>query len=528
MKKRIALIAAAVFLLTACGCGGGEASSSPASDTANDSLFVEEGYAKISPDELAGVNIFGTSVEFDPHFLSQNVAKGVSAAEDWAIVERRVEKMGISRFRVMLLPSWLEPFNDNDDPETINWDALTPESAEMQSLYKVLDLAEKCGIDVNLTLWGAENTVELIDIETSAAVKAQGGHFLAKGNQSTNWVMGTLYPEEFAENFSAYVQLLKKKGYTCVKEITPVNEPNWSYQIDTAVAFSAYKELCLAIDERFKKDGIRGDVLFNLSDNTDSSFSWLEQTVSELDSVADIYNSHTYMFGYSTENSTMIDWETENRNITRNTGKPHMVGEFGSNLTLGSSRQTDIDRYERGVLIVREMLNFYNAGAASASYWVLCDEYYRYTDTYNSMMMLGLWRLTKETYVSEQELYESIKEDYEVRPQYYAFSLFSKHVPKGAEVYPISLGDGLAAGTAFKGSDGKWVYVFANGNGDGAPMRLALKNGEVYGSFEKYVYSEDSLPEGDELISPSGVVAVKNQVLSFELAPQTVVLFKQL
>lgn len=518
-KKWIALLSCACIVLST-GCGAGEKdSSSSATDSEH---TVPVGYTAVMPDELAGVNRFGVSVEFDPHFLSQNVAKGVTDPQDWAIVEERVAKMEIDRFRVMLLPSWLEPFNDNEDVDAIDWDALTTDNAEMQSVYKVLDLAEKNGIDVNLTLWGAENKCNLIDVEVNTAVKAQGGHFLMKDNEGSNWVLGTKYPAEFAENFSMYVQHFLKKGYTCIKEITPINEPDWSYQINRQVSFDTYKTLCLELDKRFKADGIRDKVLFNLSDNTDAGHTWLENTMNALDSITDIYNTHTYKFGYETTNETIMDWELENRNITRNTGKPHVIGEFGSNQNVGSSRQSDIDEYRRGVLMVRQMLNFYNAGAAGASYWVLCDEYYNYGDTYDSMMQLGLWKCSRRAYYTDTAQYESIKEDYEVRPQYYAYALMSKYVPKGAEVYPIFLNDDFAVGTAFKGTDGKWVYVFANGNAEGESLKLSM---QTSGTFEKYVYSENALPKGDALISKCDDVS-SNQIF-FELAPKTVVLWRQ-
>lgn len=518
-KKWIALLASA-FILFSTGCAGGKtSSSSPIKD--NEQTDLTE-YTLVTADEMAGVNRFGVSVEFDPHFLSQNVAKGVTDPQDWAIVEARVAKMEIDRFRVMLLPSWLEPFNDNEDVAEINWEALTVNSAEMQSVYKVLDLAEKNGIDVNLTLWGAENKCNLIDSDRNAAVKAQGGHFLMKNNEGSNWVLGTQYPAEFAENFSMYVQNFLEKGYTCIKEITPINEPDWSYQINRQVSFDTYKTLCLELDKRFKADGIRDKVLFNLSDNTDAGHTWLENTMTELDSITDIYNTHTYKFGYETTNETIMGWELENRNITRNTGKPHVIGEFGSNQNVGSSRQSDIDEYRRGVLMVRQMLNFYNAGAAGASYWVLCDEYYNYSDTYDSMMQLGLWKCSKRAYYTDKAQYESIQEDYEVRPQYYAYALMSKYVPKGAEVYPIFLNDDFAIGTAFKGTDGKWVYVFANGNAEGEALKLKF---QASGTFEKYVYTQDALPKGDALIS--ACEQSSSGTISFTLAPQTVVLWSE-
>ena len=515
----IALLSCAcIAFASACSGVGVDSSSQAASE---EEKTIPEGYTVVAPDDMAGVNTFGVSVEFDPHVLSQNIQKGISTEEDWAIVESRVAKMEIDRFRVMLLPSWIEPFNDDDNENTINWEALTPNTVEMQSVYKVLDLAQKNGIDVNLTLWGAENNLHLIDQTVTTQIQSQGGHFLSKNNEATNWVIGTKYPKEFAENFSIYVQNFLERGYTCIKEITPVNEPDWSYQIDRSVSFDTYKTLCLELDARFRADGIRDKVLFNLSDNTDAGHAWLENTMMELDEITDIYNTHTYKFGYETKNDTIASWEQENRNITRNTGKPHVIGEFGSNQNVGSSRQTDIDEYRRGVLLVRQMLNFYNVGAAGMSYWVLCDEYYNYSDSYASMMQLGLWKATKRAYFGDSAAYETIQEDYEVRPQYYAYALMTKHVPKGAEVYPISLNDDFALGTAFKGVDGKWVYVFANGNAKGEGLKLAFK---ADGSFEKYEYAEEKLPNGDNLIPFSGEMS---GVVSFELAPQTVIVWKQ-
>lgn len=525
MKRITGIILAVCFAATLVGCNMNNNQQN--ADEKNREHVVSEGYTEVTLSELAGENTYGIGVELDPHFLSQNIAKGLVDESDWEIVRTRVAKMGISRFRVMLLPSWIEPFNDDDNSDGINWDNLTVESQEMKSLCKVLDLAMENDVDVNLTLWGTENNVALCDSDTMNAIRGGGGHFLAKGNNSSNWVMATAYPEEFAENFSIYVQyLVNKKGYTCIKEITPINEPDWSYLMNNKVEFENYKNLCLAIDARFKKDGIRDKVKFNLSDNTDNAVAWLEKTVTELDDIADIYNSHTYIFGYDTTNSAMCEWETENLNNTRSTGKKHVIGEFGSNKTVGSSRQTDIDTYERGVLIAREMLNFYNAGAAGASYWVLFDQYYSRTDSYDSMMQLGLWKSSKKSYIADKNYYDTVKEDYEVRDQYYAYALLSKYVKRGAEVYPIECGDEFVAGTAFKNSNGKWVYVFANGSENN--KKFAIYNPENFATFDKYVYEKNGLPSNDELLKSKGEFAVRNQVLEFELSANSVVLFNEI
>jgi len=520
MKKILCFfICIAVCMIAGCEKNTGE----------NSEMIIPEGYSLVKTGEENRDAFEGASVEFDPHFFSQNVTKGNVKAEDWQIVESRVKKMKIDRFRVMLLPSWLEPFNDNDDSDNINWDNMTTESAEMKSLYKVLDLAQANNINVNITLWGAQKQVSLVDLDMNTAVNAQGKYFLSQGNEGSNWVIGTLKVDEFAENFAAYVKLLiVDKKYTCIKEITPINEPDWSYQINNSALgnFEEYAKLCKAIDAKFKKYNLRNLVKFNLSDNTDTRVSWLESTALNLDDIADIYNSHTYIFGYDSPNSAIKNWEIANENVVRSTGKPHIIGEFGSNQSTGSTRQSDIDSYERGVLMVRQFLNFLNAGAAGASYWVLFDEYYGYKESYAQMMQLGLWRSAKEEYSADINYYNKIKCDYEVRPQYYAYGLISKFTDIGDKIYPLVIdGEEFTVGTAFKKANGKWVYILANGSGKS--KKLSLNNGTIYGDFNSYVYKKESLPETDDMITTGGILSFKNQVLNVELDSQTVTVLEQ-
>lgn len=121
---------------------------------------------------------------------------------------------------------------------------------------------------------------------------------------------------------------------------------------------------------------------------------------------------------------------------------------------------------------------------------------------------------------------DTVKEDYEVRDQYYAYALLSKYVKRGAEVYPIECGDEFVAGTAFKNSNGKWVYVFANGSENN--KKFAIYNPENFATFDKYVYEKNGLPSNDELLKSKGEFAVRNQVLEFELSANSVVLFNEI
>ncbi|MDR1155739.1 MAG: hypothetical protein LBL04_13615 [Bacteroidales bacterium] len=470
-----------------------------------------------------GVKVSAVGVEFDPHFFSQNVTRNASAS-DWDIIVRRIRKMKVQQFRMMVLPEWFEPYNDDVNPQSINWSSssLTFNSPEMQSLYKVLDLAQEDGIKVTLVMWGCGTNVRLVD-PAYANLKR---HFLAEGNSHTNWVVAPKNEDEWCENFSMLVQyLLNTKNYSCVKYITPYNEPNLAYFMDNSVPTDAYIAMCKKLDQRFKTDGIRDKVLFSLSDDAEDA-QFLSRCTSELADVADLFVSHTYKFDYTTKNSEMVNWEKANRQLTSAVGKDHFIGEFGSHQYIDPSNQKDIDFYERGVLMTRIILNAFNAGACGASYWSLLDQYY--WKTADHMQRLGLWRYKKEDYASEA-YYASIKGDYDVRPQYYAYSLLTRFVRAGFEVYPVNLGQDLVAGTAFKGPDNKWTYVFANDNSRTYLASVVNEHADTGGEYDVYRYTKEELPEPDDdsMIDISETILPKDNKIEFELKKLSVTVLKQ-
>ncbi len=470
---------------------------------------------KLSVGKKTGVKLRAIGAELDPHFLSQNVTRNDGAkAEDWErIVVKRVKEMGLQSLRVMVMPQWYEPKNDNPDASKIDWHNFTFNSVEMQSLYKVLDMAQEQKMEVTLVLWGAPP-----------------GHFLAEGNYG-NWVVAPTNYEEWSENFSALVQhLLNNKKYTCVKEITPINEPDWSYIIKGKAAPTAnYIEMCKVLDRRFKEDGIRNKVHFSLSDNSDGgtgTHKYLAACTKGLANVADVFNSHTYIFGYETPNSTILDWEKQNSQLAASVGKSHFIGEFGGNQCVGATRQKDIDLYERGVLMTRIAINLLNAGASGVSYWSLIDQYYGKDADYGAMQQLGLWKYVKKTYASEP-YYNDIKSDYEVRPQYYAYSLLTRFIRPGAEIYPIATPEEWYAGTAVRNTNGKWVYVFANGMDQEKAISLINQHTQTKGNYQVYRYIKDGLPTTDQMLAPDAQPLKVNDKILCLLPAHSVIVLKQ-
>lgn len=420
-------------------------------------------------------NIDGLGVELDPHFLSSNAAADIGVKEgDWdSIVVPRLRDLAFSKWRVMVLPSWYEPENDNGTPNENDLTRFTFQSPQMHGLYRQLDLAQQDGTPVCLVFWGVRPQTFMLP------------------EQADGWVFGPSQYDEWAENISVCLQHLLNMGYTCIKEITPVNEPDWSFTEGSTSRAQRYAMMCKVLEQRLKDDGLREKVQFTLSDDSDGGtgrHTFLEDAVRNLP-WADLFCSHTYLFGYDTPNDSILSWERTNVHLAARAGKRHFVGEFGSNQVVGATRQRDINRPERGVLMGRIVINLLNAGAAGASYWSLMDQYYSLSEAqeHRNMQQLGLWRHLRQEYLNDSTQDYIPSADYELRPQYHALRLLSHAVRRGCKVYPIDTRHPFLAATALQSPQGKWTYLLANPTD--TTRTIVISNRQMPGRHKMHVQS---------------------------------------
>lgn len=421
----------------------------------------------------------GLCVELDPHFFSVNVGyncdgmqKRLCTEADWVdYIEKRVEILKLSKFRVMLLPDWYNPSRGIYDFET----------PEMKSLYKVLELANKFDISVTLTLWGAPKW------------------WYDSYDDSGIWISSPRDVENFAKGFVDCVEELFKRGYTCVKELTPINEPDWAFcRTDGEVEFGKYVELCRLVDSFLKEKKLRKKILLNLSDSTSDRVYWLKKTIKELDDVADKYNIHVYSFSYENLNEDITGWNDFIMDMVNPTKKPIVLGEFGSRLCFGSSHQSDIDIYERGFLFIRLIINFLNTGITSLSYWTLFDQYY---GRGGDLMELGLWKYADKKY--------------ETRPQYYAYGLVSSKTRKGMVIKPIQSESFFTAGVCLSDEQDETIIV-CNHRRVSEDMEI---EGLTHEKYKVYIYEEGALPKDDSMIKSFKTVKAVNGKINYIFEP---------
>lgn len=493
-KKFYAILCILLLLFNVVACSGKD----PEHGDPDANRTVPEGSIVLEIDKDEGKKtVYGVGAELEPYFFSANVGrKGGSGsdaweckAEDWDLyVVPRVKEMELERIRVMLLPSWFAPTEYSYETEDYTWD-----SENMQSLYKVLDLAQECNMDVNITLWG-------VDVE-----------WMRSG---TTWVTAPAEGKEqaFCDIFAAAIKYLREeKNYTCVNEVTPFNEPNGGEiygLLGNAQGKQKYIEICTLLDETFRAEGIRDDVKFNLSDDA-ANPAWLSTTLSELEGVYDVVNSHTYEFNQDTTNEAML--ETGYRTLNDYTveideyNAIHMYGEFGTYNPSSTGSHSCPDRLtpERGLQIPRIAINMFNAGSSGFSYWVLFSQYYN--PTTSEIMEMGLWGFADEGYTC--------------RPVYYSYSLITRFVKKGTQIYRIPLADPNVTAVALRLGD-EWTYLVVNDSENSKTISF-LNDTKFPTQMRRYRYDQNDVPTDNQQIQSDGLLDADGRVLTDVLPPQT-------
>lgn len=408
---------------------------------------------------------FGSiGAELDPHLFRQiNTRHGVDDT-DWEQIRQRVQYMKLQKIRMMIMPEWYEPVNDNDDPFVTDMDAFSWDNPEMRSVYRVLDMAEEYGIQVNLTLWAAH---------------ASKGSWLAVPG-CVHWASPPNDIDEWSENFCALLRyLILEKGYRCIREITPYNEPAPGYYVKNVeeVNFLDYKKMVLNLEQRLIREGLREYVSLCTGDDG-GIFKWILECTAdpEFESISDTFNSHFYYFSQDSSLEEIECFCKEKMDQFRqNTKKDFQINEFGPYWNDGGD-YTDIPQnnsFERGLLYGKMITVLLGEGCTSMLHWCLLDQYY--SDT--QKMYRGLWRFKDQNWT--------------FRPAYYAIAAITRNTQPGSQMYKAETDSGTIAATALRfGQNSTYLIVNDSKEDYLVNMNCLEKNGV----YDQYLYSRNSLP----------------------------------
>ena len=455
MRRSLILMLCFFIIVGASGC---RVARDGLIQTKNDlelALSQTSSYLEFEVSDVANENVVeGLGVEWDPHYYYNyyNQENGLND-QDLVLIKERAEILNIQKIRVWCMPNWYEPEKDVFDFD----------SETMLGLYSVLDAAEELGIDVNITLWGCQGWLAM-----------ENGYWMSPPNDLNT----------YAENVVTLVRYLTEtKNYTCFKEMTFHNEPDWEFICDSTVedSFQYYLDMCRTVHEKLVAENLRDRIELCLSGVQLENTGAFDRFATGVNAFADSFDIHSYNDGersYFGEMKNRVKvLKTEYLDKLPNKVK-FTASEFGSDV--------EIDSYERGILYSTMAEGFLSGGISSMLHWVFFDQDYG-----DSRMETGLFKYKDE--------------GWEPRPFYHSWGLIMKYAVKGSEIYPFEDETNFVNGVALKSPEGKWTYFITN-NAKRVNSVVKISNPH-FEQTQMYAheYNPDTVTTSAELIGSSGI-----------------------
>ncbi|MBQ1233187.1 MAG: carbohydrate binding domain-containing protein [Clostridia bacterium] len=431
----------------------------------------------------------GLGCEWDPKLLLPvNRERGITD-EDLDLIKTRMQEMGLQSVRMMVMPEWFEPVNDDGDPHSADFSNFRWDSEEGKCTLEYLRVCHELGVDVNLTWWGAA-----------------AGDWLSYPDCG-DWISAPNDLDEMAENIVTVLRYVKEqKGYDCVKGVILQNEPSYSFKVSGGVVdFDRYVQYYKTVDAYLKDAGLREGVKLIGADDA-QSLGWYCRAYDALKDTCDAFDSHTYSWSYDMSYlDDMIDEFVHGR-TDYSTEKPFFFGEFGDGSAQGAYAAASTETYGRGLFVASMAVNSLGAGAAGLSYWPLHDVYYYYNETGGDNY--GLMSMGLIGYKTDGQ--------WSYRPTYYAWGLLCNYIPKGSEIYPVTGEDGnLIDAVCAKAPDGTWSLIAVNRSAAEQVVKVSTSLFDC--EMDTYLFEEGKLPTDGSQIASDGKIGAQDGVYTITL-----------
>lgn len=501
-------------------------SSSTSSVSHTSSSASSEAYVKpLPPDvelEQAGslLQISGTAnsdklngfgVEWDPHFWMPYNTKYGTGEADWKIITNRVLELGIDRVRVGWQPVFHEFMNDNNDPATADMDMFyfNENNQELASLKRQLDFCQKNGIKVTLAYWGPTR-------QSWIGTKYSG-----------NWWNAPYSDDEYAENISVLLKyLIVTCKYTVIDEFCSFNEPSLGYyNAEGRIVFDEYMNMMRTLAARLSKDGLRNKVRLIASDDSSSrmgvgngnlnGLSWFEKSVKALKVTGDVFSSHSYRFLVTDSNEDMLfDFKAYYNALKEYApDKPLVFHEFGTSNTVDAYHVSDLESYDRALLLPKFAVNLLNAGGAGALYWTMYDQLYYEGIEKEAKMTIGLWGFKTE--------------NWRIRKLYHSWGLVTKYTFPGSSIYAGQSADPDICVVALKDPKGLTTYLIVN-TGKTAKQFTIQTPITKLAYFDQYVFDKSKAAStSDKLTGPEKRIPCSRNVIVGEIGADSFIVLRE-
>ena len=510
MKKILCLVFALILTLATISCkqktnGDGSGQSESNSQSTPTEIVVDANYLRYDLGDPLETTLDGIGAQMDTDlFMPWNNM----TAEDEALWEQRIVDMNVQFTRIKFFPEYNERENDNNDPNSFDYNAagVDFDSIEMQALYKILDICQKYGINVDLSWYGCSVWFKSYD------GKYTDGTWMGYTREDigpNHWVSAPKKTPEFdgyaeyAENISVTLKYLTEvKGYTCIYGFSVIAE---MFMLDDGmgnaiISYDAYADCCRIVDERLKADGIRDKFKFIGTSNQGHNLNYFKEEQKKTKDYFDIMGTGNYNWEYKDPIESCENYFKDVLDIVHEFGKEGWyVAEFcqGKHF-LDAVNKTDIDDYTAGMYISRFVIAALNQGVTAFNHYILGDTFFNNSYVHT----MGLWMYRDN--------------NWKAHPEYYFYGLITKYSDIGSMVYPVernpykSRTDDIII-TSLKLPDGKWSYFVSNKSGSAKKIAIVNANADAPTSLNAYKVTESAIPEDRACVLPSAYTTIQTQ-----------------
>lgn len=428
-------------------------------------IVVSEGY-------------IGNGVQWDPYQLDYGKGRWEISDSDWKKMYARLDFMQPHFIRVMI-----------NTTSNIKQGKLVPEN-NLPHISKILDYCQTRGVTVMFGDWG-------------------GGLVDSKKNTIDE---RNIY---FAAEYVNY--LVREKGYDCIKYYNIINEPNgnWSstdgnYSLWSRAVKCMYNEMKQF--DLVKKVSIVGpDAAIWTADEA----WWVDSCATYLKEQIGLYDIHTYPskvtvnsgeYGkiisaykhYVPANNKIVMGEIGFKYLEQADSiyaKENMRRIEAYKYASPDDSQMFVYDYMYGTDMADALFQTINSGFSGSVAWMLDDAMHT-KEAPDKLKIWGFWNIFGEEFFGKQEE--------NVRPWYYAWSLLCKYIPAGAKVYKVNIdGDNHIKGIAVSKDD---KYMIAVVNVDKEIKKCTIKSSSLptLEKVKQFIYSDGTLrKDGDHNLLPN-------------------------
>ncbi|MEZ7497147.1 cellulase family glycosylhydrolase [Flavobacterium sp. Arc3] len=439
---------------------------------------LTEATVAVDSKTIINENYIGNGVQWDPYQLDYGDKQLKISSEDWTKLYSRLDFMKPQFMRVMI--NTVSLIENDSVNKAKNYEDIAP----------ILEYCQSRNVKVVLGDWGDKMV-----------------------NSKSNTI--SEHNLRFAAEYLDF--LVTEKGFNCIKYYIMINEPNgfWSATDENYELWknaTQYFSTQLKVLSLNKKVSLMGpDIAIWKTDKVD----WITNSVRDFDPSIGVYDIHTYPSKITVNSGEYSSILKAYRDAVP-VNKPIVMGEIGfkfvekedealmhENIERAKAKpyasvddsQMFVYDYVYGTDMADALIQTVNTGYSGSIAWMLDDAMHS-KEQKNKLKVWGFWNILGDEYFEKKEEV--------VRPWFYAWSLLTKYMPSGSQVYKVTVtGNSKVKAIAITKGD---KYMIAMVNVSLKKKNISLTSSElpILNNMKKFIYAKGKLIlEGDHILLPA-------------------------